>query len=142
MAGAGKRADELERNNPLDARVQNDIVPTVRAQNQLHQGRAADAVRTLQKTLAMELSSAEVAPMEPTYGRGMAYLQLDHDSLAAGEFQTMIDHRGTVRNFVTGALAHLQWARAGVRSATWKWRGRNIGISWRGGERPSLIVQS
>jgi hypothetical protein len=91
----------------------------------------------------MELSRAEVAPMEPTYGRGMAYLQLDHDSLAAGELQTMIDHRGTVRNFVTGALAHLQWARAGVRSGnleTARTEYRNFLARWREAEPDSPIL--
>lgn len=36
-----------------------------------------------------------------------------HNGTAAvGEFQKVLDHRGIVRNFVTGALAHLQIGRA------------------------------
>ena len=31
---------------------------------------------------------------------------------AAAEFQKLLDHRGIVLNFVTGALAHLQLGRA------------------------------
>ena len=31
---------------------------------------------------------------------------------AAAEFQSLLDHRGIVGNFVTGALAHLQLGRA------------------------------
>ena len=46
----------------------------------------------------------------------MAYLQLHNDSAAAAEFQKMIDQSGVVENFVTGALAHLQLARADARS--------------------------
>jgi hypothetical protein len=65
---------------PLDTIVQNYIVPTVRAPNQLRQGRAAAAVQRIEKMLTMELSGAEFAQMEPTYVRGMAYLQLHNDS--------------------------------------------------------------
>jgi hypothetical protein len=35
---------------------------------------------------------------------------------AAAEFQKLLDHRGIVLNFVTGALAHLQLGRAYVLS--------------------------
>jgi hypothetical protein len=35
---------------------------------------------------------------------------------AATEFQKLLDHRGIVLNFVTGALAHLQLGRAYVLS--------------------------
>jgi len=70
--------------------------------------------------------------MEPTYVRGMAYLQLHHDSLAAGEFQKMIDHRGPVRNFVTGALAHLQLTPADARSG-------NMEAAWTESEFPGSV---
>ena len=35
---------------------------------------------------------------------------------AAGEFQKVLDHRGILGNFVLGALAHLQLARAEAMS--------------------------
>ena len=35
---------------------------------------------------------------------------------AAGEFQKILDHRGILGNFVLGALAHLQLARAEAMS--------------------------
>jgi eukaryotic-like serine/threonine-protein kinase len=114
IAGAAKLADDLEHQYPLDTTVQNNIVLTVRAQNLLHEGRAGEAVQTLQKTLA--LTTELLTQMEATYVRGMAYLQLHNDSAAAVEFQKMIDHPGVVGNFVTGALAHLQLARAEARS--------------------------
>ena len=113
---SGKLADELEKKYPVDTRVQNYIIPTIRAQNQLHQGHAAEAVQTLQKALAMEFSSGDATIMEATYVRGLAYLHLHNDSAAAAEFQKMIGHPGLVEYFVTGALAHLQLARAEART--------------------------
>ena len=48
----------------------------------------------------------------PAYVRGQAYLLARNGTAAAAEFQKLLDHRGIVVNFVTGALAHLQIARA------------------------------
>ena len=48
----------------------------------------------------------------PAYVRGQAYLLAHNGTAAAAEFQRMLDHRGIVLNFVTGALAHLQLGRA------------------------------
>jgi hypothetical protein len=47
----------------------------------------------------------------PAYVRGAAFLQEHNGAAAAAEFQKMLDHRGIVQNFVTGALAHLQIGR-------------------------------
>jgi tetratricopeptide (TPR) repeat protein len=111
-AGAGKLADELEQKYPLDTKAQNYVLPTVRARNLLIQGRASEAVQTLQKTAAMELANGEATLMQANYVRGLAYLQLRDYSAAAAEFQKVIDHPGLVGTFITGALAHLQLARA------------------------------
>jgi hypothetical protein len=40
------------------------------------------------------------------------WLQRTAALAAAAEFQKLLDHRGIVLNFVTGALAHLQVGRA------------------------------
>ena len=48
----------------------------------------------------------------PAYLRGQAYLAAHNGTAAATEFQKFLDHRGIVVNFVTGALARLQLARA------------------------------
>jgi hypothetical protein len=48
----------------------------------------------------------------PVYLRGEAYLQEHKGSDAAAEFQKMLNHRGILGNFFTGALAHLGLARA------------------------------
>jgi uncharacterized protein YfaS (alpha-2-macroglobulin family) len=44
--------------------------------------------------------------------RGQAYLLARNGAAAAAEFQKLLDHRGIVANFVTGALTHLQLGRA------------------------------
>jgi len=46
------------------------------------------------------------------YLRGIAYLKLGDGLQAAAEFQKLLDHRGIVGRTVTGALSHLQLARA------------------------------
>jgi hypothetical protein len=48
----------------------------------------------------------------PAYIRGLAYLQMGEGRLAAAEFQKLLDHPGIVGRDVTGALSHLQLARA------------------------------
>lgn len=52
--------------------------------------------------------------MYPTYVRGLAYLKASQGENAANEFQKVVDHPGLVLNFIIGALAHLQLARAQV----------------------------
>ena len=48
----------------------------------------------------------------PAYVRGQAYLLARNGTAAAAEFQKVLDHKGIVGNFVTGALAHLEIGRA------------------------------
>jgi hypothetical protein len=50
--------------------------------------------------------------MYPAYVRGLAYLAARNGPAAAVEFQKVMDHRGIVVNFVTGAMARLGMARA------------------------------
>lgn len=44
------------------------------------------------------------------YLRGLAYLPLNQPTLAANQFQKLVDHRGCVQSFFLGALVHLQLA--------------------------------
>jgi hypothetical protein len=48
----------------------------------------------------------------PAYVRGQAYLLAHQGAAATAEFQKVLDYRGVVTNFVTGALVHLQIGRA------------------------------
>ncbi|MGA9257128.1 MAG: hypothetical protein WBV98_11020 [Candidatus Sulfotelmatobacter sp.] len=43
--------------------------------------------------------------LHPAYLRGQAYLLAHNGTAAAAQFQKLLDHRGIVGNFVTGALA-------------------------------------
>jgi hypothetical protein len=52
-----------------------------------------------------------------TYIRGEAYLEAGQGTLAAAEFQKILDHSGIVWNCWTGALAHLGVARANALQA-------------------------
>jgi len=97
---------------PLDTLVQFYALPTVRALIDINAGRPAAALEKLKPATPYEFGYADFANMEPTYVRGLAYLRAGQGSAAAAEFQKLVDHPGTVDNFVTGALAHLQLARA------------------------------
>ena len=55
---------------------------------------------------------AHLGGLYPAYVRGQAYLEAGKSREAAAEFQKVIDHRGIVGNFITGALAHLEIGRA------------------------------
>jgi len=48
----------------------------------------------------------------PAYVRGLTDLEAHNGAAAVTEFQKLLDHRGLVGNFVTGALVHLQIGRA------------------------------
>jgi len=68
----------------------------------------------LEAAAPYEAGSTETSinDLYPAYVRGQAYLLAHNGPAAAAEFQKLLDHRGFVLNFVTGALAHLQLGRA------------------------------
>jgi eukaryotic-like serine/threonine-protein kinase len=112
-AQAEKLADALHQDFPLDTLVQNYSLPTIRAAIKLNANDPAGAIATLRPSLKYELSyNYSFNGLYPAYIRGLAYLQLGEGRLAAAEFQKLLDHRGLVGADVTGALAHLQIARA------------------------------
>ena len=110
---AGKMADVLSKDFPLDTLVQNYRLPTIRAAMKLNADDPAGAIAALEPSLKYELSWNEsFGGLYPAYLRGLAYLRQGEGRLAAVEFQKLLDHRGMVGTDVTGALAHLQIARA------------------------------
>ena len=115
---AQQLADKLAVAFPLDTLIQGYWLPTIRAAIELSRGNAERAVEAAQVAVTYELSSPSnprsgtVGSMYPVYVRGLAYLKLGKGQKAAAEFQRMLDHPGIVGNFVTGALAHLQFGRA------------------------------
>jgi hypothetical protein len=90
----------------------------IRAQVALDAGDAAAALSSLGKASTIELGRISFlingSCLYPAYVRGEAYLQAGQGEAAAGEFQTILDHKGIVWNCWTGALAQLGLARAEV----------------------------
>jgi hypothetical protein len=96
------------------------LLPTVRAAVALPRNRGGDSIDLLQAAAPYELRQPlQIGPatLYPVYVRGEAYLQLGQASLAALEFQKLLDHPGCVKNYVLGALAHLGVARANALQA-------------------------
>jgi eukaryotic-like serine/threonine-protein kinase len=110
---ARKLADALSQNDPLNTSVQNYSLPTIRAAIKLHENDPAAAIEILRLTVKYDLAFADgFNDLYPAYIRGLAYLQMREGRLAAAEFQKLVDHPGIVGRTVTGALSHLQLARA------------------------------
>jgi tetratricopeptide (TPR) repeat protein len=110
---AQKLADVLSQHFPLDTVVQNHCLPTIRAAMKLHENEPAAAVEILRPTVKYDFADADsFNSLYPAYIRGLAYLQMGEGRLAAVEFQKLLDHPGRVEREITGALSHLQLARA------------------------------
>jgi len=114
-AEARQLAQTLIRDFPQDTILQNYWLPAIRAAIELNGNNSEKAVELLRPATAYELGQPPgfwVGMMYPVYLRGQAYLQMRKGKEAAAEFQKIIEHRGIVLNFPTGALARLGLARA------------------------------
>jgi tetratricopeptide (TPR) repeat protein len=106
-------ADALSQDAPLDTLVQNYRLPTIRAAMKLHANDPVGAVEVLRSTVKYDLAyPTGFNSLYPAYIRGLAHLQMGEGRMAAAEFQKLLDHPGIVGRSVTGALSHLQLARA------------------------------
>jgi tetratricopeptide (TPR) repeat protein len=106
-------ADALNQSAPLDTVVQNHCLPTIRAAIKLQENDPAAAIAILRPTIKYDLADADsFNSLYPAYIRGLAFLQMGEGRLGGLEFQKLIDHPGRVEREVTGALSHLQLARA------------------------------
>jgi eukaryotic-like serine/threonine-protein kinase len=105
---------ELEKNYSTDTLMKLYWLPAIDAAMELNQDNASQALKDLEIARPYELGGAgtTVNYIYPAYLRGQAYLLAHNANAAAAEFQKLLDHRGIVLNFVTGALAHLQLGRA------------------------------
>jgi serine/threonine protein kinase/tetratricopeptide (TPR) repeat protein len=112
VAQAQQLANDLDHEFPLDTMLQNYALPSIRAAIQLQQNKPLIAIETLEVSRPYELGQGSLTYMYPTYLRGEAYLKTGQAEKALAEFRKMMDHPGVMANFVTGALAHLQLARA------------------------------
>jgi eukaryotic-like serine/threonine-protein kinase len=103
-------ADEVAKNYPTHTLFKAYWLPTANAAIELNKGNPAQAIVDLEAASPYDLGAN--GNLYPVYVRGQAYLLAHNGIAAAAEFQKVIDHRGIVQNFVTGALAHLQLGRA------------------------------
>jgi DNA-binding winged helix-turn-helix (wHTH) protein/tetratricopeptide (TPR) repeat protein len=106
---------ELEQSDPSNTLLKIYWFPVMDTAIELKQGNLSKAFATLEALAPYELaqpSPNEIGTLYPLYLRGQAYLMTHNGRAAAVEFQKILDHRGIVVNFVTGALAHLGLARA------------------------------
>ena len=111
-AQAQKLADQLNRELPAETVEQNYSLAVIRAAIAMSKKNPVKSIDILKAALPYDLGASSICCMYPAYVRGLAYLQIGQAQQAAGEFQKMLDHPGTVTNLITGALAHLQLARA------------------------------
>jgi Tfp pilus assembly protein PilF len=107
-------AEELKKNYPTDSFMKLYWLPVIRAAIELNEGNSSQALQDLEVARPYELGGAGtfINYIYPAYVRGQAHLLAHNANAAAAEFQKLVDHRGIVLNFVTGALAHLQLGRA------------------------------
>lgn len=107
-------ADDLARRYPDDTLVRFNYLPAIRAQIALDHHDPSAAIDLLRPARPYELSNVwrRGGFLAPIYVRGEAYLMARRGAEAATEFQKILNHRGIVANSPSGALAHLQLARA------------------------------
>jgi len=115
VARAKTFAQELEKSFPSDIILKLYWLPTINAAIELSKGNSPGAAVELEAAAPYELGQPpplQLGPLYPPYLRGEAYLLSRNAAAAAAEFQKLLDHRGIMINFPTGALAHLEIARA------------------------------
>jgi len=125
MAGDTARAESLAQHlgkrYPLDTQMQSLWLPAIQAQLALDKKNPAPALNALQVASPMELASIpfinNFSCLYHVYVRGEASLAAGQGGAAAAEFQKILDHNGIVWNCWTGALAHLEVARANALQA-------------------------
>jgi tetratricopeptide (TPR) repeat protein len=112
--------EELEKSYPLDTMLKFYGLPTVKAATELNANNTAQAMVFLEAAAPYELGDPlqfQLGTMYPVYIRGQAELMAHNGVAAAAEFQKFLDNSGVVWNCWTGALAHLELARANALEA-------------------------
>lgn len=115
-ARAGKLADGLARDHPVDTVLNNLWLPEIRSVIKLKEGKVASAVNELMPAATYERGWTSPVLMA-AYLRGQAYLAERRGPEAAREFQRIVDNRGLVFNAPDGSLALLGLGRAYVLEA-------------------------
>jgi DNA-binding winged helix-turn-helix (wHTH) protein/tetratricopeptide (TPR) repeat protein len=112
LVQAQKIVAQLDQAYPHDTIMQGYSLPAIQAAIEVAKGNLAKAIDVLQQATPYELSNQSPAYLYPAYLRGEAYLMTGQGQQAVVELQKILAHPGIMQNFVTGALAHLQLARA------------------------------
>ena len=103
-------AAEMLKERPSQSFANVYLLPLIHATAELSRNNPGKALEILQPVTPYDLANGR--GMASTYVRGRAYLGLRKGNEAAAEFQKILDHPGVVRNFIYGALVHLQLGRA------------------------------
>jgi eukaryotic-like serine/threonine-protein kinase len=102
--------DEAVKQYPKNTVVNEIYSPLVRAELEIQRGNRTQAIQMLQAVSRYE----SVTFFYSNYLRGQAYLGERNGVAAAGEFQTILDHRGWYPSSPLFPLAHLGLARAAM----------------------------
>ncbi len=119
-ARAKTLVEELEKSYATNTMLKLYWLPTINAAIELSKSNSSQSLVLLEAAAPYELGDPpplQVGTLYPAYLRGQALLLAHNGTAAAAEFQKLLDHRGVVMNFVTGALAHLQIGRAYAMAA-------------------------
>jgi hypothetical protein len=120
LAAAGSNSEaaaiaaELASTNPEHTFINLVLIPIVRAGIELSLKRPVQAIEHLRVVAPYELGF--IAALAPVYLRGQSYLMQGSGLKAAGEFQRILDHRGTDPFSPFYAVAPLGLARARAMS--------------------------
>jgi eukaryotic-like serine/threonine-protein kinase len=125
MAGDPARAEflaqDLARRFPLDSQMQSLWLPAIRTQVALDRKSTAPAQINRGPTSTIDLGAIpfvlNISCLYHLYIQAEAHLASGQGSVAAAEFQKILDHSGIVWNCWTGSLAHLGVARANALEA-------------------------
>jgi len=105
----------LQHDVPENFFIQNEIIPQLRAIQQIQQKHFADAIASLEGVRRYELGTGPRAiGVSPPYWRGIAYLGMRDGAKAAVEFERVLDHRGAAAWSAEYPLSQLNLARAYV----------------------------
>jgi tetratricopeptide (TPR) repeat protein len=110
VADASNVSSELARRFPEAILTTRVMLPVIAAANAIKAGQSERGLELLEPVRPFD--HAPVSEFWPAYLRGQAHLQLKHGREAAGEFQSIVDHRGEAPDSTLYPLAHLGLARA------------------------------
>jgi len=114
-AQAMRMASDLGKRFPEDTIVTFEYLPMIHAAAAFQAGSATKAIDALAPAAPYELGTTAQNlsfALYPVYLRGEANVAAHQGSVAATEFQKILDHPGVVVNEPIGALAHLGLGRA------------------------------